>query len=262
MGSTYGCRKKMTQEITVTKTEDHYEMQFEGNDTAYPAPTSAIDKLDDDLTPEETGDSVTFVGEYGGHKHMKNFDVEEVLDAPGDDESDEEEVEEDSTNEADEIGAEPTDEHVEEDGYHNAAGQAQQAEAQRMFTDGGEREVSSHIVDAGNPIPAFVADRVLECEPDEYVHSATIDGDADGDVTTIWMVADDEGAVVRFSDEATIIQRAFLNLEHAIDSFVATLEDSVREAEKRDIGVHVSYSPGDFNLEDDGDLNLAATEED
>lgn len=208
----------MTQEITVTKTEDHYEMQFEGNDTTYPVPTSAIDKLDDDLTPEETGDSVTFVGEYGGHKHMKNFDVEEVLDAPNDNQSDEEEVEQveeesageeeeevvevadDEFTEADvgesgkclharcdddadvavkcdtgqikhycdkhndgrraghaliveekrltdeteensndgedqdeEIVAEPTDEHVEEAGYHTAAGQAQQMEAQRLF---------------------------------------------------------------------------------------------------------------------------------
>jgi len=131
----------MTQEITVTKTEDHYEMQFEGNDTAYPVPTSAIDKLDDDLLPEETGDSLTFVGEYGGHKHMKNFDVEEVLDAPGEEESDEEEaeVEEEESagdDEDRESAAEPTDEHVEEVGYNVAAGQAQQIEAQRLFGTG------------------------------------------------------------------------------------------------------------------------------
>ena len=86
----------MTQEITVTKTEDHYEMQFEGNDNAYPVPTSAIDKLDDDLTPDETGDSITFVGEYGGHKHMKNFDVEEVIDAPDNDEDEADQEDSDS----------------------------------------------------------------------------------------------------------------------------------------------------------------------
>ena len=131
----------MTQEITVTKTEDHYEMQFEGNDTAYPVPTSAIDKLDGDLLPEETGDSLTFVGEYGGHKHMKNFDVEEVLDAPGEEESGEEEaeVEEEESaggDEGEESAAEPTDEHVEEVGYNVAAGQAQQIEAQRLFGTG------------------------------------------------------------------------------------------------------------------------------
>jgi len=133
----------MTQEITVTKTEDHYEMEFEGNDTAYPVPTSAIDKLDDDLLPEETGDSLTFIGEYKGVKHMKNFDVEEVLDAPGEEESDEEEAEEAEEESAgddedDEIAAEPTDEHVEEVGYHVAAGQAQQIEAQRLFGTGEE----------------------------------------------------------------------------------------------------------------------------
>lgn len=76
----------MTQKITVTKTEDHYEMQFEGNDTGYPVPTNAIEDLDDELTPDTADESVTFIGEYGGHKHMKNFDVEEVVDAcDGDD---------------------------------------------------------------------------------------------------------------------------------------------------------------------------------
>lgn len=75
----------MTQKITVTKTEDHYEMQFEDNDTAYPVPTNAIEDLDDELTPDTAGESVTFTGEYGGHKHMKNFDVEEVVDACDDD---------------------------------------------------------------------------------------------------------------------------------------------------------------------------------
>lgn len=145
----------MTQEITVTKTEDHYEMQFEGNDTAYPVPTSAIDKLDDDLTPAETGDSLRFVGEYGGHKHMKNFDVEEVLDAPGDDESGEEEVEEKSSGE-EEVVAEPTDEHVEESGYHSAAGQAQQAEAQHLFAgsdDDREDSEEQIMTDGGSTHP-------------------------------------------------------------------------------------------------------------
>lgn len=100
----------MTQEITVTKTEDHYEMQFGGNDTAYPVPTSAIDKLDDDLTPEEPGDAVTFVGEYGGHKHMKNFDVEEVIETPGDegeDEEDDVEVQDDDDEEDEQDGIDP-----------------------------------------------------------------------------------------------------------------------------------------------------------
>jgi hypothetical protein len=77
----------MTQEITVTKVEDHYEMQFDGG-TAYPAPTNAIDSLDDALTPEEVGESVTIRGDYGGHKHAKTFDVDEVIATPGDDEKD------------------------------------------------------------------------------------------------------------------------------------------------------------------------------
>jgi len=87
----------MTQKITVTKTEDHYEMQFEGNDTAYPVPTSAIDKLNDEFTPDAAGDSITFIGEYGGHKHMKNFDVEEVVEPCNDD---------NTADETDESGAE------------------------------------------------------------------------------------------------------------------------------------------------------------
>ena len=129
----------MSQEITVTKVEGHYEMQFDGGD-AYPVPTNAIDKLDDDLTPEEVGESVTFTGDYGGHKHMKKFDVEEVIETPGDDEddSDEEEVEVEEEvsagdDEDEESTAEPTDEHVEEVGYNRAAGQAQQTETQQLF---------------------------------------------------------------------------------------------------------------------------------
>lgn len=65
----------MAQEITVTNVGDHYEMAFDGGN-AYPVPTNAIDKLDGDLTPEAEGDSVTFVGDYGGHKHAKKFTVE------------------------------------------------------------------------------------------------------------------------------------------------------------------------------------------
>lgn len=214
----------MTQEITVTKVEDHYEMQFDGGN-AYPVPTNAIDKLDDDLTPEEVGESVTFLGDYGGHKHCKNFDVEEVLDGLDDvddetkgetsEETDSSETEEIITDEDDEFAepsvgeagkclhakcdvdadvavkcdtgqikhycdehhdgrragharvveskrlrsdedtggedsdgsgndvcnvAEPTPEHVEEVGYHKAAGQAQQIEAQRLFAGTGGSE--------------------------------------------------------------------------------------------------------------------------
>lgn len=70
----------MSQKITVTKVEDHYEMQFGDSGSSYPAPTNAIENLDDELTPDALGDSVTFVGDYGGHKHMKTFDVEEVVD--------------------------------------------------------------------------------------------------------------------------------------------------------------------------------------
>ena len=77
----------MSQKITVTKVEDHYEMQFDGGD-AYPVPTNAIDKLDDALTPEDLGESVTFRGDYGGHKHAKTFDVGDVIETPGDDEED------------------------------------------------------------------------------------------------------------------------------------------------------------------------------
>lgn len=137
----------MTQEITVTKVEDHYEMQFDGGN-AYPVPTNAIDKLDDDLTPEEVGESVTFRGDYGGHKHCKTFDVEEVIDGLDDeDDNTEDETDDDSTDE--EPGettnlAEPTPEHVAEVGYHTAAGQAQQIEAQRLFgTDEDGSEATS-----------------------------------------------------------------------------------------------------------------------
>lgn len=225
------CRRKMSQEITVTKTDDHYEMQFDGGNS-YPVPTNAIEKLDDDLTPEETGESVTFRGDYGGHKHCKTFDVKEVIDGLEDEEDEtevetddeaeetsaEEDVEErengekdvqlpddefgeasvgesgkclhancvdhadvavkcdtgqikhycddhhdgrraghaliveekrltepssdddDSTDEENDEGpsfADPTPEHVAEVGYHTAAGQAQQIEAQRLFADSG-----------------------------------------------------------------------------------------------------------------------------
>ena len=77
----------MTQKITVTKVEDHYEMEFDGGNP-FPVPAKAIDKLDDDLTPEEVGESVTFRGDYGGHEHAKSFDVNEVIETPGDDEGD------------------------------------------------------------------------------------------------------------------------------------------------------------------------------
>ena len=116
------------QEITVTKTEDHYEMQFDGGNP-YAVPTNAIDKLEDDLTPQEVGESVTFTGDYGGHKHAKTFDVEEVIETPGDEDSNDEEDADNSS----ENDAEPTPEHVEEVGHNRAAGQAQQAEAQRLF---------------------------------------------------------------------------------------------------------------------------------
>lgn len=134
----------MTQEITVTKTEDHYQMQF-GSGSSYPVPTNAIDKLDDELTPEEVGESVTFGGEYGGHKHAKIFDVEEVIETPGDDEGDnDEETGEEETSERD---AEPTVEHVEESGYNRAAGRVQQAEAQRLFGTDESRETAAEEFD-------------------------------------------------------------------------------------------------------------------
>lgn len=74
----------MSQEITLTNVGDHYEMQFGGGDS-YPVPENAVETLDDDLTPEAEGESVTFIGDYGGHKHAKTFDVEEVVDGVGDD---------------------------------------------------------------------------------------------------------------------------------------------------------------------------------
>lgn len=122
----------MSQEITVAKVEDHYEMQFGGGD-AYPVPTNAIDKLDGELTPEEVGASVTFEGDYGGHKHAKTFDVEEVIETPEDGEDNSDEGAAKETVERSENDAEPTVEHVEAAGYNRAAGQAQQAEAQRLF---------------------------------------------------------------------------------------------------------------------------------
>jgi len=150
------CRRKMAQEITVTKVEDHYEMQFGGGST-YPVPTNAIDKLGDDLTPEEVGESVTFRGDYGGHKHCKTFDVEEVIDdldsedekteaetdgeieetSAGEDDGQRGDEEDEKPEEAMNI-AEPTPEHVAEVGYLTAAGQAQQIEAQRLFVDNGD----------------------------------------------------------------------------------------------------------------------------
>lgn len=94
----------MSQEITVTRTEDHWTMQFGDSDTEYPVPEHAIDSLDDDLVPEEEGEGVTFVGEYKGVKHMKNFDVEDVIKAPGDDDEDsEDDTEPDEETESDEF---------------------------------------------------------------------------------------------------------------------------------------------------------------
>lgn len=75
----------MAQEITLRRTDDHYTMQFGGNDSEYPVPAHAIETLDDDFTPEEVGESITFVGDYGGHKHAKSFNVEEVIDGLNDD---------------------------------------------------------------------------------------------------------------------------------------------------------------------------------
>lgn len=108
----------MTQEITVTNVGNHYEMQFDGG-SSYPAPQNAIDKLDDDLVPDEEGDSVTFVGEYGGHKHAKKFTVEEVV-------SDDEDT-----------ADEPPVAEVPDAVPYNAqtAGIAQQINAQRLFND-------------------------------------------------------------------------------------------------------------------------------
>jgi len=126
----------MSQEITVTNVEDHYEMQFGGGD-AYPVPTNAIDKLDDDLTPEDVGESVTFRGDYGGHKHCKSFDVEEVIETPGDDEDDEDNQEE---NDDEMVHAEVPDAVP----YNSrTAGIAQQINAQRLFSDGGGADVEA-----------------------------------------------------------------------------------------------------------------------
>lgn len=77
----------MTDEITVTHAGDHYEMAFGGSPSTYPVPESAVESLDDELTPDDEGESVRFSGEYGGHKHMKSFDVDEVHEVPGDDDS-------------------------------------------------------------------------------------------------------------------------------------------------------------------------------
>jgi len=124
----------MSQKITVTKVEGHYEMQFDGGD-AYPVPTNAIDKLDDALTPEDLGESVTFRGDYGGHKHAKTFDVEDVIETPGDDEEDEGDQEE---NDDEMVHAEVPDAVP----YNSrTAGIAQQINAQRLFSDGGEADV-------------------------------------------------------------------------------------------------------------------------
>lgn len=114
----------MSQEITVTNVGDHYEMAF-GGGSSYPVPTNAIDKLDDDLTPEDEGESVTFVGDYGGHKHAKTFDVEEVIDGV----NDEEDEDADDHPVAEVPDAVP----------YNArtAGMAQQINAQRLFGNEG-----------------------------------------------------------------------------------------------------------------------------
>lgn len=113
----------MSQTITVTNVGDHYEMQF-GNGSAYPVPTNAIDKLDDDLTPEGEGDAVTFVGDYGGHKHAKKFTVEEVIETPGEDDGDNDEI--------------PVAEVPDAVPYNaQTAGMAQQINAQRLFGDEG-----------------------------------------------------------------------------------------------------------------------------
>lgn len=151
----------MSQKITVTKTEDHYEMQFDGGD-AYPVPTNAIEELDDDLTPKEVGESVTFRGEYKGVKHMENFGVEEVLDAPGDDDQAAEGnggARSEPRESQPETVAEPTPEHVAEVGYPVAAGQAQQAEAQRLFGIGyGDRGDADRKIEFDYVCPTCGAD--------------------------------------------------------------------------------------------------------
>lgn len=114
----------MTQEITVTNVGDHYEMEFDGGN-AYPVPTNAIDKLNDDFTPEEEDGSVTFVGDYGGHKHAKTFDVEEVIETPGGGETESDEGE----------GGDALSAEVPPEVPYNAqtAGIAQQINAQRLL---------------------------------------------------------------------------------------------------------------------------------
>lgn len=86
-------------------------------------------EFDDDTVTVEIGD------EDGNSRH----DVIAIsLSGDVDDEDDEgaQDSEDQSKNVAD-----PTPEHVEEVGYNEAAGQAQQAEAQRLFSDGGEVQV-------------------------------------------------------------------------------------------------------------------------
>lgn len=120
----------MTQEITITNVGDHHEMAFDGGNS-YPVPTNAIDKLDDDLTPEEEGESVTFVGDYGGHKHAKTFDVEEVIDGLGDE------------NDGEVDGAPVADVPPEVPYNAQTAGVAQQINAQQLFNPTPDNEPAS-----------------------------------------------------------------------------------------------------------------------
>lgn len=143
----------MTQEITLRKTEDHYTMQFEGSDSEYPVPQNAIDTLDSELANElnDAGDSVTFIGEYGGMKHLKSFDVEEFETDSDEEEQDESDSQTDVDSDDDEDDA-PVDERF-------AVGDRVENPSQRQGTEYEVVEVGPTTDAFGNEMMSLVVKR-------------------------------------------------------------------------------------------------------
>lgn len=232
----------MTQEITVTKAEDHYEMQFGGGD-AYPVPTNAIDKLDDDLTPGEVGESVTFRGDYGGHKHAKTFDVNEVIETPGDEAEDRADGED--------IEAVPTAEVPPEVPYTaETAGLAQQINAQNIADP--EKRVEADQMDGSTDTDTERYTPTL----DEFAAVETGDTIGFSSTETYKKYGMDKTCdVVRVVESEDSVRIEYMDLKNFTGALTATATDS---------GVAVTFEQGTYGSdglewsERDGELTAFA----
>jgi hypothetical protein len=214
----------MTQKITVTKVEDHYEMQFDGGDS-YPVPTNAVNSLDDDLMPEEAGESVTFRGDYGGHKHAKTFDVDEVVATPGDDSEDQADGED--------VEAVPTAEVPPEVPYTaEAAGVAQQINAQNIADP--EKRVEADQPDGSTDTDTERYTPTL----DEFASVET--GDTIGFSSTETYKKygmDKTGDVARVVESEDSVRIEYMDLKNFTGALTATQSDS---------GVTVTFERGAY----------------